>query len=1358
MAERKIIYSIKINGVEQSTKDIKILGEEINNLGDSVSSLDMSENTFSVDGIENINTEITQTGEKFDSAGNSVNNFDANLDKLSSDSVVNVGKNLDSTTEKVDKLTFAGEKGFKGLSDALKLFGVDTSILDNVKEGLGAIGDLLDSNSKLNDVAHNSAPAAKQAETIKELAGAQKAANTATNAGTIATTASSTATKGATFATQAFNVALRALPFLAVIGAITTVIALYKNWKDAQKENAENLASSFKLIEQEINNVSDKYEELNQNVETNSKFNQIGADARIQQLNEELKLLEINGATAQQIANKRTEILKAEIALQQQLITYNNTAITNAGNQISEYDALISKLTKANNDLRDLNAKEKDSEIRQINQQSINDNEKIINDTILEQNKLNQKRNDLNLENAKIENDINIKKQFGVKLINAQTAEENKKLEVLKEQEKIKLSEELKKVGLEIFQNYLELKNFNDEFFRLYNELEQSVNKDKLKIAVDAGDFDKAFDLLINSLDNFDFELKNKKENIIKNLAEPLIQARVSLLDFQSKIKDELKIRLKLEGVEEIKIDSTIKNIEDKLSNLKFDISSAFEFDLPVNFQTQVFDKIFKSNITSIQNYSNEVIDVREKTKNGLVDLTPEEYFLFDLDKLSKNFNITDGILNQNFVEFLSYQLELKKSISSIKEELDTEFQLKGFSTESTDSLNQFVNSLINTDKSLSEVNKKVTDTFDNQTVVQSAVLKTFTEKINETSNLLKNVEGNFTESFDNIQNIVDANLDGLQDKFNNGENLNFKLFLNNDLKEQLKLTLSEPVQKTIDDLNKKKAELQRIFEELIKLNPNNESELKNELNGVLSDIDGFIVKLEKKVEDNNKKVELTFKEFYDKYAQLIFDTLQASVDLYAAINDLQIQSLEQQMEVVDEYYDGIADKYEEEIERTQEFYDQQAQIANDSISKINDYENQLKTARGARAEFLLKLIAAEQEKNQKAEKAKLDALKKEQLAKKEAAKAEEERAAELDALARKRFNLQKANNMAQIILSTTVAVMKALAQDPGPPTTIPLAVITGVLGAVQLGIAASAKYEQGGVLDVMENGGELSGPRHSAGGLAVINMQTGQKVAEVEGEEFIVNRQSTANKNNYRVINNINKDANYMDDKMVVRTTDIEKLEKYSQSLSKNNKETIKDNQIPPAIKPVKEFEDGGLFFKDIYQNYKFEDGGKMSSLEFYENIFKSDSNLSKNSNKISKYKINEIDINEFDLNNVSKFENGGKLYNSILNNNQSNLSSTSTLNKNIKNNYLETGGILSKIENFSTPNYSNMINSITNANNNRQQAVNVTPIVQANVDSESITNAIIDGMANVNIQASIQDIIQQNNNQVQIDNLRRI
>lgn len=68
----------------------------------------------------------------------------------------------------------------------------------------------------------------------------------------------------------------------------------------------------------------------------------------------------------------------------------------------------------------------------------------------------------------------------------------------------------------------------------------------------------------------------------------------------------------------------------------------------------------------------------------------------------------------------------------------------------------------------------------------------------------------------------------------------------------------------------------------------------------------------------------------------------------------------------------------------------------------------------------------------------------------------------------------------------------------------------------INLSAVNAAQYKKGG--HFLSKGGQLRGPSHSDGGMPVYNPATGQKVAEMEGKEGIINARSMEDKNIYSV------------------------------------------------------------------------------------------------------------------------------------------------------------------------------------------------------------------------------------------------
>jgi len=143
----------------------------------------------------------------------------------------------------------------------------------------------------------------------------------------------------------------------------------------------------------------------------------------------------------------------------------------------------------------------------------------------------------------------------------------------------------------------------------------------------------------------------------------------------------------------------------------------------------------------------------------------------------------------------------------------------------------------------------------------------------------------------------------------------------------------------------------------------------------------------------------------------------------------------------------------------------------------------------------------------------------------------------EREAIEKRQFLIDKAFAIGEATINTSVAYTQALAQPPGPPFTIPNAILAAVLGGIQIAaIAAQAitqfskggliKYAQGGTIpeatkqasfNLLDNisfavggvlegqprkGGIFKGKSHAQGGIMINN-----NTAEVEGDEIIMTK-----------------------------------------------------------------------------------------------------------------------------------------------------------------------------------------------------------------------------------------------------------
>lgn len=209
-----------------------------------------------------------------------------------------------------------------------------------------------------------------------------------------------------------------------------------------------------------------------------------------------------------------------------------------------------------------------------------------------------------------------------------------------------------------------------------------------------------------------------------------------------------------------------------------------------------------------------------------------------------------------------------------------------------------------------------------------------------------------------------------------------------------------------------------------------------------------------------------------------LFSDLNTKTEQYA-------EKINKAVSSIFDFFKKKADKQMEEakenLERATEEYDKLVEKRTESESKIQALEEQAKNAKGGRLLVLQEQIRQEMEANKKLAAQEEELAKKKEAAEKEIAKKEKQQ---------KRIELGQ--NIIQGIANTALAVTKVL------PNVVKAAIV-GAAGAIQVGIMTAQ-------LAKLENGGLLRGKRHSQGGMRI----EGSNI-EVEGGEYVVNRESTA-------------------------------------------------------------------------------------------------------------------------------------------------------------------------------------------------------------------------------------------------------
>lgn len=241
-----------------------------------------------------------------------------------------------------------------------------------------------------------------------------------------------------------------------------------------------------------------------------------------------------------------------------------------------------------------------------------------------------------------------------------------------------------------------------------------------------------------------------------------------------------------------------------------------------------------------------------------------------------------------------------------------------------------------------------------------------------------------------------------------------------------------------------------------------------NELNEEAKYVKGKLKEIESDSKDSIGK----FIDSINTYIQAIGQGIQ---DVLSQVWENQDAAYDKEIENLDKWIDKYEEKLQEQKDLTQEY-----------ANNINSIEDELATARGDRREKLIDDLNA-QMAAQRASLAQQKMIENEK--KKEGDKKEQ-----LELQQRKK---EKERAVISAIISTALATANGLATQPFVPVGIAMGALAGTLGAVQIALIKSQKYANGGV---------IQGKSHSQGGVKVLGGR-----AEVEGGEFITNKQSTS-------------------------------------------------------------------------------------------------------------------------------------------------------------------------------------------------------------------------------------------------------
>ena len=234
-----------------------------------------------------------------------------------------------------------------------------------------------------------------------------------------------------------------------------------------------------------------------------------------------------------------------------------------------------------------------------------------------------------------------------------------------------------------------------------------------------------------------------------------------------------------------------------------------------------------------------------------------------------------------------------------------------------------------------------------------------------------------------------------------------------------------------------------------------------------------------KYVKGKLKEIEADSKDSIGKFIDSINTYVQA---IGQGIQDVLSQVWENQ----DAAYDKEIENLDKWIDKYEDMLQYQKDITQEYANNINSIEDELATARGDRREKLIDDLNAQMaaQRASLAQEKMIENEKKREVDKKE----------KLELQQRKK---ERDRAVISAIISTALATANGLATQPFVPVGIAMGALATTLGAVQIALIKSQKYANGGV---------IQGKPHSQGGVKVLGGR-----AEVEGGEFITNKQSTS-------------------------------------------------------------------------------------------------------------------------------------------------------------------------------------------------------------------------------------------------------
>lgn len=615
---------------------------------------------------------------------------------------------------------------------------------------------------------------------------------------------------------------------------------------------------------------------------------------------------------------------------------------------------------------------------------------------------------------------------------------------------------------------------------------------------------------VLKKYNTLEINLKKQQARELRDIDRQIADNNIAAL------KDSLNKRIKeLESQKQREIDAA-KDSELKVNEQIASINNKYNrliADAKEDFYRELQDKqeaYLKSSIQLELDYANQIYDIQRQIEEKRMSNKTQDIDNQGLDVgVNLSYNVNGGIdaVRQYYNELLAEQVAYNEK----KKQLDIEANKQNTDFNVEDEKKRLQEQLNGIKESYEEQNKVIDEALRDGTITVEQANEDRLKATEEYHNAVQTAEEQSADMVNEIikegklkeENIIKTSEQTKQNII--AESINKQIGLYSEYADKIATEMEKSTQKNTrpsglinfkaekSNLENAKTEYQKLLNDIEGEYQNLQSKLDkkeisfNDFTQAKKELDGLKETTSEKLSDVLKNLDefgMTFAQnlagVITQYAQQFGSLFSMFDELLTAKYDKEEEELERKQEILDK-----------ELEQIEDAYDKQQEVVQKYSDNINSIEDELSSARGDRRAFLVDQLAQqreamlqEQATEQKIEEQKIANQKKQEQLKKQQ-----------DALEKKRKNQEKRANIIQATINTATAVTNALATPPWF-LGVALAATAAALGAAQIGIIASQKFADGGL---------LNGKSHSQGGMKIEGTNM-----EVEGGEYVINKAST--------------------------------------------------------------------------------------------------------------------------------------------------------------------------------------------------------------------------------------------------------